>query len=120
MRATRVGATVECMNDHSSDLTPLEVWDALQVFITGPVVAAGTVPGILICAPGLICFLAVLLFPVVLAAIVLLLLAILVALAAVPVLIVRAMLSFARRHRAAGRSVLVPSRGARLMARRPR
>jgi membrane protein implicated in regulation of membrane protease activity len=87
------------MHDRSSDLTLLEAWDALQVFITGPVVAAGALPGMLICAPGLICFVAVLFFPLVLAAILLSLVAILLLLIAAPVLVVRAILARAHRRR---------------------
>jgi hypothetical protein len=91
------------MNDRSTHVTLLEAWDALQVFITGPVVVAGAVPGMLICAPGLICFVAVLFFPLILAAILLSLVAILLLLGAAPVLIVRAILSRAHRRRTSTR-----------------
>jgi hypothetical protein len=98
------------MNDRPAYPTLLEAWDGIQVFLTGPVVAAGALPGMLICAPGII-FLVV--FPLVLAGILLVLFAITLALVAAPFLIVRAML-LAYRRRTPRRS----ARGARLVARR--
>ena len=87
------------MHDRSSDLTLLDAWDGIQVFLTGPVVAAGALPGMLFCAPGLICLVAVLLIPLILTAILLSLVAILLLLGAAPVLIVRAILPRAHRGR---------------------
>jgi hypothetical protein len=87
------------MHDRSSDLTLPEAWDGMQVFLTGPVVAAGAVPGTPFCAPGLICLVAVVLIPPILAAILLSLVAILLLLGAAPALIVRAILSRAHRRR---------------------
>ena len=87
------------MHDRSSDLTLLDAWDGIQVFLTGPVVAAGVLPGILLCAPGLIFVGAAVVIPLVLVAILLSLVTILLLLVAAPFLIVRAILSRAHRSR---------------------
>jgi hypothetical protein len=107
------------MHDRSTHLTLLEAWDETQVFLTGPVLAAGVVPGLLFCAPGLIFFGAAIVIPLILVAILLALVAILVLLVAAPVLIVRAIVSRARSRRA---SVQLPrpQPERRLIARSPR
>jgi hypothetical protein len=98
------------MNDRSPHLTLPEVWDEIQPFLTGPVIAAGAVPGMLFCAPGIIFFGAAVVIPLVAVALLLLLLATLGALLAAPVLIVRALVLAQRRR--------TPRRSARLIARR--
>jgi hypothetical protein len=95
------------MNDRSTYPTLVEAWDGIQVFLTGPVIAAGAVPGMLFCAPGII-FLVV--FPLVLAGVLLLLVVTALALVAAPFLFLRAMLLAYRRR--------TPRRSARLVARR--
>jgi hypothetical protein len=86
------------MNDHSPDVTLPQAWDEIQVFLTGPVVAAGVLPGLLLCVPGLAFVGAAVIIPRVAVALLLLLLAILLALLAAPVLLVRALVRAYRRR----------------------
>ena len=107
------------MHDRSAHFTLLEAWDEFQVFLTGPVIAAGVVPGLLFCAPGLIFFGAAVVIPLLLIAILLVLAAIVLSLVAAPLVIVRAILSRARRRRTSVR-LPRPQPERRLIARSPR
>jgi len=84
------------MKNRSDPATLGEAWDGMQVFLTGPVLAMGIVPGFLLCVPGLVLFGAALVLPLVLLAIVITLVG---AVLAAPFLLVRAIRGQARRYR---------------------
>jgi hypothetical protein len=86
------------MKDRAPDVTLPQAWDEIQVFLTGPVVVAGTVPGLLLCVPGLAFFGAAVILPLVAFALLLLLLGAVGAVLAAPVLLVRALVRAYRRR----------------------
>ena len=87
------------MVDRSPHMTPVEAWDEIQVFLTGPVLAAGVVPGMLLCAPGIIFFGAAVVIPLVVIAILGLAVVAVLGLVAAPFFLMRALVSHLRERR---------------------